>query len=258
MKSGVYKITCLKNNKLYIGSSKNILNRWKTHKFFLKNNKHINKFLQNAWNKYGEVNFLFEILEVCEESFLLLKEQYWMDLTNCYNRKIGFNACVKADRPLGYKHTKEDKKKMSNIKKDQYDKKLITSNFKHKKNFKHSFETIEKIKASKIGNKNPMYGKKEDQEHKVERMKNFLSAPKWNKGLTKETDERIKKLAVWKGKLPPNAIKHELLDKETNEIWKSDSLYHLSKICPLSLPTLNRLKQNKVGEKILNKYKLSW
>ena len=63
---GIYKITNLKNHKIYIGSSNNIMRRWYEHLRDLKNQKHCNSHLQNAWNKYGENNFLFEIIEIVE------------------------------------------------------------------------------------------------------------------------------------------------------------------------------------------------
>lgn len=257
MKSGIYKIICLKNNKIYIGSSKNILQRINVHKRHLRKNKHINPYVQNAWNKYGEENFVFEVLEECDIENLLEREQYWMDYTLCYNREIGFNNCVKSDRPLGYKHTEENKIKMSIIKKEQIKngivKPPVNTNFKP-----HSEKSKEKMKISKIGNKNPMFGKKEDEEHKRNRMKNMLSKDRWNKGLTSKDDERIKKLAVWKNKIPPNAIKHILIDLETNYKWEEPSLTHLSKVCPLAVSTLVRLKRGICGEKINKKYKLIW
>ena len=43
MKSGVYKITNVKNGKFYIGSSKDIEFRWSEHKKHLNGNYHINK-----------------------------------------------------------------------------------------------------------------------------------------------------------------------------------------------------------------------
>ena len=41
-KNGVYKITCLINNKVYIGATTNLRDRWSWHKSTLKNNKHCN------------------------------------------------------------------------------------------------------------------------------------------------------------------------------------------------------------------------
>ena len=59
--SGIYKITNNVNGKFYIGSSQNISRRWYDHKRELRIQKHHNKYLQRAWNKYGEENFSFEI-----------------------------------------------------------------------------------------------------------------------------------------------------------------------------------------------------
>lgn len=64
---GIYSIKNVKNNKIYIGSSNNIEKRIKDHFRNLKNNKHSNQYLQNAYNKYGNESFIFEILEVFED-----------------------------------------------------------------------------------------------------------------------------------------------------------------------------------------------
>lgn len=60
---GVYIINNKINNHNYIGSSVNIKKRFSRHKTELRNNKHPNKYLQRAWNKYGEDNFEFSIVE---------------------------------------------------------------------------------------------------------------------------------------------------------------------------------------------------
>ena len=259
MDSGVYKITCLGNNKFYIGSSQNITKRFNVHKRQLNNNTHINPFLKNAWNKYGESNFVFEVIEYCDIDILLEREQYYMDKTQCYNREIGFNNCLKSDRPLGYKHTEENKLIMSKNKKGtkqkiETTKKIIES----RKNYKHTEETKNKIRLTKIGNKNPRYGFKEDTEIAKDRMKNMLSKPRWNTGLTSKDDQRINKLAYWKDKITPNAIKHTLVDLELNIEWTELSLMKLSKVCPVSISTLSRLKNKTAGKLITSKYKLIW
>lgn len=92
MLSGIYKITCYNNDKFYIGSSTNINRRLKEHVGLLRNNKHSNPRLQKDWNKYGEKNFKYEIIETIHDtSKLLIKEKWWLDNTKCYERKIGFN-----------------------------------------------------------------------------------------------------------------------------------------------------------------------
>lgn len=60
---GIYKITNMKNNKIYIGESVNINKRWNYHKEKLNNNSHNNIKLQKDWNIYKEYNFKFEIIK---------------------------------------------------------------------------------------------------------------------------------------------------------------------------------------------------
>lgn len=76
---GVYKLINLVNGKIYIGSSKNLRVRLWQHRAKLRHNKHYNVHLQNAWNKYGEKNFDYCIVEVCDEEHQYEREQYYID-----------------------------------------------------------------------------------------------------------------------------------------------------------------------------------
>ena len=87
---GIYRIKNKLNGKCYYGSSNNIKKRWSVHLRQLRNKKHINTFLQNAWNKYGEDNFTFEIVEECTIEKLLVLEQTYIDELGDYN--IGLSA----------------------------------------------------------------------------------------------------------------------------------------------------------------------
>lgn len=256
--SGVYKIICIGNGKFYIGSSKNIEKRISRHFSQLFHNNHINPHLQNAYNLYGKNAFRYEIIELCRENQLIEKEQYWMDKTNCYSRDIGFNNCEKSDRPTGYKHTEQAKKKMREAK---LGKKLDNSHVQKiidsRKGYRHSEETKKKISKANSGINNGMYGKREEEDHKKLRMKNLFKKPKWNKGLTKENDDRIAKLAYWKNKIPPNAVKCELVNKETGEKILAESLKELSIKSGLSLVTIHRLKAEKCGKKIKQKFSIN-
>lgn len=60
---GIYFITNTETDDIYIGSSKNIKNRFANHKSRLRNNKHQNQHLQCAVNKYGIDNFTFQCVE---------------------------------------------------------------------------------------------------------------------------------------------------------------------------------------------------
>lgn len=87
---GVYKITNIVNGKFYIGSSNDIKARWRQHKDKLRVNKHGNTYLQNAWNKYGEENFLFEVVEECNPEFQFEREQYYLNTLNPFDDQ-GYN-----------------------------------------------------------------------------------------------------------------------------------------------------------------------
>ena len=54
--SGIYSIRNSVNNKIYIESSCNLKRRILRHKTELKHNKHYNKHLQRAYNKYNNNN----------------------------------------------------------------------------------------------------------------------------------------------------------------------------------------------------------
>lgn len=77
---GIYEIKNKLKDKRYIGSSKNIGQRWKKHLQEIKSGKHRNGYLQNVFNKYGFDNFTFSIIEECSEEDLRIREQYYIDL----------------------------------------------------------------------------------------------------------------------------------------------------------------------------------
>jgi len=84
---GIYCIKNTFNNKCYIGSSKNIKNRLLKHRSLLRNNKHENSYLQSAWNKYFEENFICFLLELSSIENLAIVEQKWINLFGDYNLK---------------------------------------------------------------------------------------------------------------------------------------------------------------------------
>lgn len=88
---GIYTITNLVNNKIYVGYGINIRDRFHNHKKLLRENKHHNQHLQSSYNKYGKENFKFEILEECEEQFLMGQEHFWCIMLNTHNDKFGYN-----------------------------------------------------------------------------------------------------------------------------------------------------------------------
>ena len=112
MITGIYTITNIINNKIYVGKSKNIKYRFTEHLKCLENNKHHNIYLQNAFNKYGKEAFKLEILEECDITFIFSQENYWCNLLNTHNRSFGYN--IRPTNPYNNcKISKESKIKMS-------------------------------------------------------------------------------------------------------------------------------------------------
>ena len=110
--SGIYKIVCAPTGKVYVGSATDLRSRHNRHFRLLRMGEHYNKYLQSAWNKYGEAAFEFIVIELILLSFLLEREQYWIDKLKACNRKKGFNLYPLAGSSLGYRHTEETRQKM--------------------------------------------------------------------------------------------------------------------------------------------------
>ena len=101
--SGIYVILNTVTNKVYIGSSVNLIRRRSSHFRDLRKNRHINDILQNSWNKYGEQNFVFIIIEHCDKTQLRTIEQKYLDLYKPYIKNNGYNLSAKSvwiDSPI--------------------------------------------------------------------------------------------------------------------------------------------------------------
>ena len=131
MSCGIYQIVNTTNGHIYIGSSSDVKRRWNEHRSKLDRNIHENSHLQNAWNKYSESAFEFDKLITCPEDLLIFYEQQFIDKGkpeyNLYptagsprgsvrtlEQRHRMSARLKGNTyTLGYKHTKETRKKMS-------------------------------------------------------------------------------------------------------------------------------------------------
>lgn len=95
---GIYKITNKINNKIYIGQSKNIEQRWKEHIRHSKDKYSRHKpYIHSAINKYGKDNFKFDVIEECKFEELDEKERYYIKLYNSNKRGIGYNITPGGD-----------------------------------------------------------------------------------------------------------------------------------------------------------------
>ena len=181
-KSGVYSITCYGNDKFYIGSSVNLNARRSSHFSQLKNNKHTNKHLQNAYNKYGECSFVFDVIEYCNENEITRIEQKWLDFFKPYIHSVGMNNSPTACNKKGFKHSEETKKKLSILAK-------MRSNA-------HLREYSEKLRGKPSLNKGKKL-RKWTEEEKLAASQRLKGRKPWNKGVphTQETIEKIRKNA---------------------------------------------------------------
>lgn len=75
---GVYMITCEKNGKRYIGASKQVTSRFGQHMGRDAKLYPWKEFYKDV-KKHGAENFKFELLEECNESNKIKREQYYFD-----------------------------------------------------------------------------------------------------------------------------------------------------------------------------------
>lgn len=117
MSGGIYRIVNLVDNKCYVGQTHNFNYRKGLHFSELRNDKHKNDHLQNAFNKYGEQNFVFEILErviidstlniVEKRDILVPYEQKWIDFYRSNDMTFGYNKSPSAGSTAGLKQSAE-------------------------------------------------------------------------------------------------------------------------------------------------------
>lgn len=88
---GVYKITNILNNKVYIGQAKDVKKRFQEHmKCGLGIDCPANNKLYDAMKKDGLENFTFEVLEECPAEDLNKKEKYYIEFYNSVS--WGYNS----------------------------------------------------------------------------------------------------------------------------------------------------------------------
>ena len=93
---GIYKITNLINQKIYIGQSINIGRRWEQHKYNANNPTSVeyDSLLHKAFRKYGLDNFSFDIVEICIKQDLDNREIYWIAYYDSTNLDKGYNISL--------------------------------------------------------------------------------------------------------------------------------------------------------------------
>jgi group I intron endonuclease len=93
----IYKIINTLNGKFYVGSTMDTRERFRTHRNKLRRGVHHCLHLQAAWNKYGEVCFVFILMEVVVATALLQAAEdvwlaQWVGKPECYNSGLRSGA----------------------------------------------------------------------------------------------------------------------------------------------------------------------
>lgn len=238
----IYKITNIKNNKVYIGQTikERPTDRYSQHRY-LANHPEQEKsisYLHRAMNSDGLDNFKFEVIEKIDNSLLNEREQYWIKYLNCkvpngYNMTDGGEGTKSFSRPQTLqerlKRQKSNKQfyinhpealiNRSKITKqlwqnEEYRKKVTESN-------KKTYAERPELRQRFCGENNPMYGKHH----------------------TEESIQKIKAAAAKK------KLKIAQLDKDTLEIIKiHDGVKDAEKALNVSHGWISKAaKQNKVA-----------
>lgn len=122
--SGIYRIVHIPTGKEYVGHSCRLARRIQEHQWMLNGGRHHSPILQNFWDKYGRDEFAFEILEHCDRSQLVEREQWHIN-----HRKPSFNIAPSAGSRAGVPQSESAKEKIrakikGHIKSDQTRKRL--------------------------------------------------------------------------------------------------------------------------------------
>lgn len=114
--TGIYCITNKINGKCYVGQSLNIEQRWKAHRSrpFNTKSSQYNSILYKAIRKYGINNFIFSILEECNQEELNAREIFWINKLDSYNN--GYNLTKGGQEcSINTKLTSEEVQEIKNL-----------------------------------------------------------------------------------------------------------------------------------------------
>ena len=224
MAKGIYKILNLINNKVYVGSAINLNSRKNQHFSDLRLNKHVNNHLQYTYNKHGECNLKFIIIEYLDNNEELIKrEQYWMDSLQSYNDNHGYNICPIAGNCLGKKHSETTKDKL----------RISSMNNKHALGYKHTEEAKERMRSprkNKGGGRPKGFSQSEEVKLKLSILLKGRISPMKGK---KHTNDSKKKISESRYKKVINITTGEIFNSllEASEAYPSTTRSSIGSVC---------------------------
>lgn len=246
--SGIYLIQNKTNGKVYIGQTRHLHKRWKEHKISLRGHYHRNRYLQFAWDKYGEESFQFRVLEYCAIEQLDEREQHYLDIYMpkglCYN----LAKDVKASRK-GMIVNEESRALMRNAKlgkKASPETRILMSEMRRGEKHplfgkRHSETTLEKMRKAHQGQSSPMKGRQHSQEAN---QKNSEA----HRGKTLSTEHKNKISMALRGK---RSRSHKLTSeqvKQIKEIYSAGNITYIeiAKAFRVSKDTIARIIRGEI------------
>lgn len=149
-KAGVYRWTNIDSGKMYVGSSVDLYRRFTQYyniKYIIRTAK--SSQICRALLKHGYSKFKLDILEYCNPSDVITREQYYIDLL-----KPEYNILQVAGSLFGYRHTEESLAKMKEIALNRSDEtKAKLRDAALGKTYNHTEETKIKLRDAILGRK---------------------------------------------------------------------------------------------------------
>jgi group I intron endonuclease len=145
--AGVYALICKVTNRFYIGSSVYLGARLLDYMQPAYLAQLVNRPILKALRKYGVNNWIFIVLETCQASVVLEREQYWLDLL-----EPEYNLSPTAGSTLGVAVSVEARAKLRAAHLGKT----------------HSLEACLLMSETRRGSNNPMFGKTISSEAKIQ------------------------------------------------------------------------------------------
>ena len=150
-KSGIYALIHRESGMCYVGSSVDIKERMDRHLSDSRNGG--NALIHRALRAFGHEAFDFEVLEECEKSKLLLREQFYISLLNAASLD-GFNSNNKVKANYGISPSTVTRQRISEAKKESYKNSEIRAKISRALSLRPCLpETREKLRRHHLGKK---------------------------------------------------------------------------------------------------------
>jgi len=223
--SGLYKIINKINGHWYIGSTKmSFAKRFRRHRGLFRKGRHYNKHLQNAYNKYGEKNFVFVMVKHSRKKLFIKIEQKIID--KHFGKVYCYNESKDASAPMtGRKHSPETILKLRAAS-NKRAKEIGENTRRCRLGTKHSAKTIRKMRIS---------AKKRDDSKRIA----ILKSPEFRAKISKVTKGR---------KLSPQHLKNLRVIFRSNSYRKKMSL--IKKGIKLTASWKNKMSIARLGKTV--------